>query len=131
MPPGGDAEPLTRDDLRRLEARLDARIQEVRGRVVVQDGRVTAMGERIDQVDRRCDVLSERIDIQFRRVDHRFDAVEARFDHNDARMEEMLGDVKGEVRAGRRHQTRMTMLGVAGSTFTTAALCFGTLVVRF
>jgi hypothetical protein len=127
LPPGGDAELITRDDLRRLEARLDARIQGVGSRVTEHDGRLAVLSERADHLDRRCDILSERIDIQFRRVDDRFDMVDARLD----RVEDLIGEVRGEFRAGRRHQTKMTMLGVAGSTFTTAALCVGTLVVRF
>lgn len=126
MPPGGDAEPLTRNDLRRLEASINARLQRVGERLGLHDRQFTALGERIEQVDARCDVISARIDTRLHRMDRRFDSVESQLDTSDGHMREMLHEVK----AGRKHQSRMTMLGVAGSTFTTAALCFGTLVVH-
>jgi hypothetical protein len=126
MPPGGDPEPLTKDDLRRLEARVDARLQWVNDRMGMYDRQHSVLGERIDQLDLRCDMLSARIDSRLHRIDQRFDAVDTRLETSDGHMREMLHEVK----AGRRYHSRMTMLGVAGSTFTTAALCFGTLVVH-
>lgn len=129
MLPGGSAEPPTRDDLRRLELRLDARLQEVNARVVLHDGRFAAMGDRINQNDRRSDALSARIDSRLRSMDRRFDAVETRLDTTDARVQDTRDRVLDEVKASRRQQNRMTLLGFAGSTATTATLCFGTLVV--
>lgn len=126
MPPGGDPEPLTRDDLRRLEARVDARLQWVHERMGVFDRQRSVLGERVDQLDLRCDMLSARVDSGLHRMNERFDAVESQLDRSHGNMREMLD----EVRAGRKYHSRMTMLGVAGSTFTTAALCLGTLVVH-
>jgi hypothetical protein len=129
MLPGGGAEPPTRDDLRRLEARLDARLQEVNARVVLHDGRFAAMGDRINQTDRRCDALSARIDSRLRSMDRRFDTVETRLDTTDIHLQDTRDRVLDEVKSARRQQAKMTMLGLAGSTATTATLCFGTLVV--
>jgi hypothetical protein len=126
MPPGGDMDPPSKDDLRRLEARIDARLQHVSVRMGVYDRQYSVLGERIDQLDLRCDLLSARIDSRLHRIDQRFDSVESRLETSDGHMQEMLHEVK----AGRKYHSRMTMLGVAGSTFTTAALCFGTLVVH-
>jgi len=127
MLPGGGAEPPTRDDLRRLELRLDARLQEVNARVVLHDGRFAAMGDRINQNDRRSDALSARIDSRLRSMDRRFDGLETHLDTTDARMQDTSDRLLHEVKASRRQQNRMTLLGFAGST--TATLCFGTLVV--
>jgi hypothetical protein len=126
MPPEDGAEPLTRADLRRFTARFDARMQRVHDRLGMHDRQVSVLGERVDQLDLRCDLISARIDSWLNRIHQRFDTVDARLDTSDGHMREMIDEVK----AGRKYHSRMTMLGVAGSTFTTAALCFGTLVVR-
>ena len=81
--------PPTFDDLRRLEARVDARLHEITARLVMHDGRFAAMADRITQTDRRADALSARIDGQFRSVDRRFDALETRIDITEARIVEM------------------------------------------
>jgi len=86
LPPGGGADPVTRDDLRRLEERFDARFQEIKARIVLHDGRFAAMGDRINQTDRRCDALGARVDSQLRSMDRRFDGVETRLDHVAAQL---------------------------------------------
>lgn len=128
MLPGGGADPPTRDDLRRLEARFDARLQEVNARIVLHDGRFAAMSDRIHQSDRRTDALSARIDSRLRSIDRRFDGVENRLDNTDARVQETQDRVLDELRGSRRQNTMTTLLGFAGSTAVTA-LCFGTFVV--
>jgi len=129
MLPGGRADPPTRDDLRRLEARLDARLQEVNARIVLHDGRFAAMGDRINQTERRTDALAARIDSRMRSIDRRFDGVESRLDSTDARVQQTQDRLLDEMRGSRRQSTRTTLLGFAGSTAVTASLCFGTLVV--
>jgi len=129
MLPGGGVDPPTRDDLRRLEARFDARLQEVNARIVLHDGRFAAMGDRINQTDRRCDALAARIDSRLRSMDRRFDGMENRLDNTDARVQETQDRVLDELRGSRRQNTKTTLLGFAGSTVVTASLCFGTFVV--
>lgn len=66
------------DELRLLEARLDARLQEVNARIVLHDARFAAMGDRINQTDYRGDSLSARIDSRLRGIDSRLDHIELR-----------------------------------------------------
>lgn len=127
MLPGGGAEPQNRDDLRRLEARLDARMQEVSARLILHDGRFAAVGDRIDQTDRRCDALSTRIDSRLRGIDRRFDNVEHRIETTDARVQQTQDRVLAELKISQRRQTTTTIAGFACST--AATLCFGSLMV--
>ena len=80
LPGNGGAVPPTRDDLRRFEARLDSRLQEINARLVLHDGRFAAMGDRSNQTDRRSDALSARTDSRIRSMDRRFDTIENRLD---------------------------------------------------
>lgn len=80
MLPGDSSVPPTRDDLRRLEARLDARLQEINARLVMHDGRFAAMGDRVNQADRRNDALSARVEARMRSMDRRFDTIDIRLD---------------------------------------------------
>jgi hypothetical protein len=129
MLPGGGTEPPTRDEFRRLEARLDAQLQAVSARVTRHDGQFTDIGVRISDVDRRCDMLSERLERRFRSVDRRFDTVEERLDLSDARQQESHREVLDALGKARRHHSKLTAYGVAGSTFATATLCFGTMII--
>jgi len=90
MLPDGACDPPTRDDLRRLEARVDARLQEINARIVLRDGRFAAVSDRINQTDRRTDALSGRIDSRLRSIDRRFDGIEIRLDQQDARLQELV-----------------------------------------
>ena len=92
----------SRDNLRRLEARFDARFQELNARFVLHDGRFAAMGDRVNQTDRRLDALGALVDSRLRSVDRRFDGVESRLDQQDARLQELvdrLVDVEVILRA--------------------------------
>lgn len=80
MVPGGSSVPPTRGDLRKVEARLDARLQEINARLMLHDGRFAAMGDHINQADRRSDALSARVDARLRSMDRRFDTIESRLD---------------------------------------------------
>lgn len=74
----GGADQVTRQELRRLEARLDGRLQEVNARVILHDGRFSAMGDRVNQTDRRSDASSARVDSRLRALDRRLDSLDAR-----------------------------------------------------
>ena len=126
---GGGVDPPNRDDLRRLEARLDARLQEVNARLVLNDGRFAAMADRIHQTDRRVDSLSARIEPRLRSMERRFDAIDTRLDLTDARMVDTRDQLIGEMRESRSQHARTTLLGFAGTSVVTATLCLGTVVV--
>jgi len=101
-PPAGAADPVPRQELRRLEARLEARLQEVNARIVLHDGRFAAMGDRINQTDRRNDALSARIDSRLRALDRRLDAIEARFDAIEAHLgavDARVSTIRGRINA--------------------------------
>ena len=89
----GDADPVPRQELRRLEARLEARMPDVNARVMLHDGRFAAMGDRLNQTDRRSDALSARLDSRLRGLDRRLDSVEARLDA----IETHLGTIDAHV----------------------------------
>lgn len=129
MLPGGGTEPPTKDDFRRLEARLDAQLQAVSARVTRHDGQLVDIDGRITAVDRRCDLLSDRLDTRFRSIERRFDTVEEQLESSDARKEEAHQEVLDALSQARRHHSRLTTFGVAGSSFATATLCFGTMVL--
>ena len=102
LPPDISGSPPSRDDLRRLEARLDSRLQEVHARIVLHDGRFAAMGDRINQSERRSDALSARIDSRLRSIDRRFDGVENRLDHADDRLQETRDSLHDDILVSRR-----------------------------
>lgn len=132
MHSGGGTEPPTRDELRQLEARLDARLQQVSARLVLHDGQITKMGTDIEFIDRRVEVLSERVESRFRSLDERFNSVESRLDVSDTRQRDThdrVLDLLDEVRVSRRHQAKLTMAGVTCSSVATATLCVGAMVV--
>lgn len=129
MLPGGGADPPTRDDLRRIESRIDAQMQEVSARLVLHDGRFAAMTDRINQADRRADAMAARFDARFRTIDRRFDTVDDRFDRSDARLTDTRDTLVDEIRVGRHQQSRTTLLGFAGSTVVMATLCLSTVVI--
>lgn len=129
MLPGGGVEPPSRDDLRRLESRLDARLQEVSARLVLNDGRFAAISDRVTQSDRRSDALSSRVDARLRTIDERFDTIDHRLDASEIRMAETRDRLLDEIRTSRHQHSRTTLLGFAGSTVVTATLCLGTVVV--
>ncbi|HEY8545457.1 MAG TPA: hypothetical protein VIL36_10435 [Acidimicrobiales bacterium] len=126
---GGGADPPTKDDLRQLESRIDARLQEVNARLVLNDGRFAAITDRVNQADRRADALSARVDARLRTIDQRFDAIDQRLDTYDARMADTRDRLLDEIRVTRSHHSRTTLLGFAGSTAVMATLCLGTVVV--
>ena len=130
MLPGGGVDPPPRDDdLRRLESRIDARLQEVNARLVLNDGRFAAITDRVNQADRRADALSARVDARLRAIDLRFDAIGHRLDASDARMADTRDRLLDEIRTSRSQHSRTTLLGFAGSTMVMATLSLGTMIV--
>lgn len=125
----GGAAAATAHDLRRLEARIDARLHEIMARLVLHDGRFAAMGDRIDQSNRRADVLSERIDARLLSIDRRFDALDTRIDLTDARAGEARDQLTDALRDHNRAVSRTTLVGLALTCVTTAGLAILTVVL--
>lgn len=119
----------TADDLRRLEARVDARLHEIIARLVLHDGRFAAMGDRIDQSNRRADVLSARIDARLLSIDRRFDAPDTRIDLTDARVVDARDELTDALRDYNRALSRTTLVGLALTCVVTAALGILTVVL--
>lgn len=118
LPPPGNTETASKDDLRKLEARVDARFQAVNSRFATVDRRHASVSSRLDTMEDQWQVFGER-------VEHRFEAMEDRFDATDHRIDVVFDKVAIEIKGTRRSM----LLGLAGSTATTASLCLGTLAV--
>lgn len=135
MLPGGGTEPPTRDELRQLEARIDARLQQVNAKLLVHDGQIAEVTGAVERVDRRVDVMSERVESRFRSLNERFNSVDSRLDLSDARQQsthDLVVDLVGEVRTVRRmqgRQAKLTVASVAGTSLATATLSIGAMVV--
>jgi hypothetical protein len=112
----------TKDDLRQLEARIDARFQAVNARFVSVDGRFAAMGSRVNQAEVQTQSLARRFEARFRSVDNRLDATRTQLDH--VRMQ-----LSSQIDHARRDVGRLVLLGLLGSTVSTAGLCLGTIVL--
>jgi hypothetical protein len=119
--PEGD-DPPTRTEIRQLEARVDARFQAVNARFTTFDRRFGSMVNRVDGIEQHFRSLAERFDAQGRTVEGRFDAI-------DSRIDLVHDNVVLQLDRSRREQLRTLVFGLAGSTASTAALCFGTLML--
>jgi hypothetical protein len=120
--PEGDAPP-SREELRQLEARVDARFQAVSARFTTVDRRFAAVGERVEGLELHTRELTERFDRHCKTVEGRFDAMDARVEQVDLR----IGNLGVQIEGSTRGQKRTMLFGIAGSTFSTATLCMGTL----
>lgn len=102
MLPGiGWADVATKDDIRRLEERIEARMDARFARV---DARFSGVDAQLAGVDGRFTDLASRID--------------ARFHESRARFDKSL-----------REQTRTLMLGLVGGMFTVASVCLGAIAL--
>ena len=72
LPPFDWMQIATKDDIRRLEARLDG-----------TDHRFVSIDRRFDTIDQRFDTIDQRFDT----IDQRFDLIEKRFDLVDTRFD--------------------------------------------
>lgn len=115
-------DPPSRTEVRQLEARIDARFQAVNARFTTMDRRFTSFVNRIDEIEHHTRSLGDRFAAHVRNFEQRFDSTDARID--------MVQDkVVMQLDRSRREQFRTLVVGLAGSTVSTAALCFGTLVL--
>jgi hypothetical protein len=125
LPPQGDGPP-SKEDLRQLESRVDARFQAVNARFATIDRRFTSVVHRLDEIEHGMESLIQRFDSRIRSLEGRFDATDARIDlmHDNMalRIDQGLNQTK-------RFTSRVMLTGMAGCTLSTAALCFGTVAI--
>jgi hypothetical protein len=112
----------TKDDLRQLEARIDARFQAVNARFISVDGRFASMGDRVNEVEHQTQSLARRFESRFRSIDNRLDATRTQIDH--VRLQ-----LSSQIDHARRDVGRIVLLALLGGTVSTAGLCLGTIVL--
>jgi hypothetical protein len=115
-------DPPSKDDLRQLEARIDARFQAVNARFVSVDGRFAAMGDKVTTIEQQTQSLVRRFESRFRSIDGRLDATRSQIDH--VRMQ-----LSSQIDNARKDLGKTVVLGLLGSTISTATLCLGTIVL--
>lgn len=131
MTPTNGQPPATGDDLRRLEGRIDALLQEVIARLVLLDGRFAATTDRLNQLDRRADSFAARMDARFGAINARFDSLDTRHDHLDARNADLRAYAKELVSDYRAAMVRATVIGVAGTLVVNASMIGATAWLAF
>ena len=100
LPPAG-VDVATKDDIARIEQRLDARIDGLEQRL---DGRIDGLEQRMD----------DRFEAQRREMDARFAALDARLDRL---RDEVVATFRGELVAAVSGQTRAIIVAVATAMF--------------
>lgn len=124
-PAAGEVVPPSRDDLRRLEAGVNARFDEANARLVLLDGRFAAAGDRIRQAERRTDTSAARIDSRLRTVDRQLADIDRHLHAvrtSTSECRDRTGDLLREYRAA---TIRLIVVGVAVTVVANAALTGG------
>jgi hypothetical protein len=78
--PDDDEPGVNREEVRQLEARVDARFQAVSARFTTTDRRFAGLGERVEALELHARTVDERSVARDKTVDGRFDATDARVD---------------------------------------------------
>ena len=117
-----DHEPLTRDDMRRLEARFHAWLAELAAWPALHDGRFAALTGRLDEADRRADSLAASLDSGLDTIADDFDGLDSRSDRLESRITDLRTSTVAMLRGHREATTRATVIGLAVTVSLNAVL---------
>jgi chromosome segregation ATPase len=115
-------EPATADDLRQLEARVDARFQAVNARFATVEEGLTVLDDRLDDIDQRLQALAQRSEARCDKIDRSIGTARTRLDH-------IRATTSSSIDHAHRDLARIVRLGLLGTTLCTAMLCLGTLLL--
>ena len=113
---------LTNDELREFEVQVDERFKAVAARFVAVDGRFIALGERLDRIQQELQALERRSEARCKTIERRIEASHTQLDH----VRTLLA---ARIDHARRNLGRIVLLGLLGTTVSTAMLCFATIVL--
>jgi hypothetical protein len=113
---------LTGDELREFDAQIDVRFKAIAARFVLADERFIALGERLDRIQQELQALERRSEARCKTIERRIDATNAQTDHVRTLLAVQLDHA-------RRDLGRIVLLGLIGTTVSTALLCLGTIVL--
>jgi septal ring factor EnvC (AmiA/AmiB activator) len=104
------------------DTRLDAQLQAVNAHLIEVDSRLAKIDRRVDDLDQRLDALTRRTEARFRTTDNRLDATRTHIDH--VRLQ-----LSSQIDHARRDLGRIVLMGLLGTTVSTAGLCLGTIIL--
>lgn len=115
-------EPVSGDEVRGLEARSDARFQAVNARFIAVDGRFAQLNDRINDILQKLQALDRSSEARCDAIDRRIDATRTNLEHVQAQLSGQIDHAYLDLR-------RIVILGLLGTTISTAMLCLGTIVL--
>jgi hypothetical protein len=113
---------LTNDERREFEAQVDARFKTIASRFALADERFIALGERLDRIQQELQALERRSEARCKTIERRIEAVQTQTDH----VRTLLA---ARIDHARRDLGRIVLLGLVGTTVSTAMVCFATIVL--
>jgi hypothetical protein len=117
-----DNDLLTDDELREFEAQVDVRFKAIAARFVMADERFIALGERLDKIHQELQALERRSEARCKTIERRIAATQTQTDH----VRTLLAS---RIDHARRDLGRIVLLGMLGTTISTAAVCLATIVL--
>jgi DNA anti-recombination protein RmuC len=113
---------LTNDELREFETQVDARFKAIAARFVMADERFIALGERLDSIQQELQALERRSEARCKTIERRIEASHTQLDH----VRTLLAS---RIDHARRDLGRIVLLGLLGTTVSTAMVCLATIVL--
>lgn len=118
-------DPQPADDLRKLEARMDARLGAVNGRFATVDRRHDSVSSRLDTMEDQWQVFGEQVDRRIETHDDRFVATDRRIDIVHDRLAGKIDELAKEV----ERQARVVLYAAGGTTAAVVAVGLAVLAV--